>query len=112
MSQLIPLTTDPQQTLSVTLNVDGGVLRLQLYVYFSEMAQYWLMNVSDSAGNLLLASVPMVTGSWPSANLLAQYGYLAIGSAYIINAGNVDNDYPDETQLGSAFLLLWDDTAV
>jgi hypothetical protein len=73
------------------------------------MAQYWLMSVSDSQGNLLLSSVPMVTGSWPAANLLAQQGYLNIGSAYIINLGQVPDDYPNANELGSAFLLLWDD---
>ena len=111
MAQVIPLTNAPQQTLSVALKVDGGVLRLRLFIYFSEMAQYWLMDIADGNGNPLLASMPLVTGDWPSANLLAQYGYLRIGSAYIINLGQVPNDYPDATELGTGFSLLWDDTA-
>ena len=109
MAQIIPLTNDPNQTLTVALNVNGGVLRLGLFIAYSEMAQYWLMSVSDSQGNLLLSSVPMVTGSWPAANLLAQQSYLNIGSAYIINLGQVPDDYPNANELGSAFLLLWDD---
>ena len=109
MAQIIPLTNDPNQTLTVALNVNGGVLRLGLFITYSEMAQYWLMSASDSQGNLLLSSVPMVTGSWPAANLLAQQGYLNIGSAYIINLGQVPDDYPNANELGSAFLLLWDD---
>ena len=109
MAQIIPLTNAPNQTLTVALNVNGGVLRLGLFITYSEMAQYWLMSVSDSQGNLLLSSVPMVTGSWPAANLLAQQGYLNIGSAYIINLGQVPDDYPNANELGSAFILLWDD---
>lgn len=111
MSQIVPLTNAPQQTLAVALNVDGNVLRLQLDVYYSEMAGYWLVDISDSAGKLLLASVPMITGDWPAANLLSQFGYLRIGSAYVINLGQVADDYPNSVELGNAFALLWDDTA-
>ena len=87
MAQIIPLTNSPNQTLTVALNVNGEVLRLGLFITYSEMAQYWLMSISDSQGNLLLSSIPIMTGSWPAANLLAQQGYLNIGSAYIINLG-------------------------
>ena len=110
MSQIIPLTNAPDQTLSVILKVDGKVLRLGLNIYFSEMAQYWVMDISDVSGNLLLSSLPMITGDWPAANILAQYGYLLIGSAFLINVGQVSDDYPNSTELGNSFSLLWDDT--
>lgn len=111
MAQIIPLDTSPQQTLAVALNVDGNVLRLTLDISYSEMAGYWCMTVYNAAGTMLLSSVPMVTGSWPAANILAQYAYLAIGSAFIINLGQVADDYPGVDELGSDFVLLWDDTA-
>lgn len=111
MAQIIPLNNSPNQSLSVALTVDGNILRLQLEIGFSEMAQYWLMTILDTGGNLILSSIPMITGDWPAANLLAQYGYLRIGSAYIINAGQVAADYPDASSLGTDFVLLWDDTA-
>lgn len=111
MSQVVPLTNAPFQTLNVSLNVDGSVLRLGLDVYYSEMAQYWVMDIYDASGKLILSSLPMLTGSWPAANLLAQYGYLKIGSAYLINLGQVPDDYPNANELGNAFLLVWDDTA-
>lgn len=111
MAQVIPLTNAPQQSMAVSLKVDGTVLRLQLAIYFSEMAQYWVMDISDSSGNLLISSIPMLTGGWPAANMLSQYGYLKIGSAYIINLGQVADDYPNSTELGNNFSLVWDDTA-
>lgn len=111
MDQIIPLDNSPNQNLQVSLNVDGNVLQLQLSITFSEMAQYWIMAIRDSQGNLLLDSIPMLTGDWPAANILGQYGYLAIGSAYLLNAGQVSQDYPDSTTLGNAFFLLWSDTA-
>jgi hypothetical protein len=111
MAQIIPLSSNPQQSFSIGLNVDGGVLKLQFDIYFSEMAQYWLMDIYNGSGNLLLTSIPLITGDWPAANILAQYAYLKIGSAYVINSGQVADDYPSASELGSDFLLLWDDTA-
>ena len=111
MAQIIPLTNAPNQQLSVALNVDGAVLRLNLAITFSEMAQYWLISISDAQNNLLLSGIPLITGAWPAANLLAQQAYMKIGSAYVINLGMVPDDYPTDTELGTGFLLLWDDTA-
>ena len=112
MAQIIPLTNAQNQTLNVSLSVDGNVLRLTLFITYSEMAQYWVMSVSDSAGTLLLSSIPLITGTWPAANILAQFGYLKIGSAYVINLGQVPDDYPNADELGGSFVLLWDNTAV
>jgi hypothetical protein len=110
MSQIIPLTSQAHQTLTVDLTVDGNPLTLQLDVHFSEIAGYWILAVSNFAGTLLLDSIPMLTGVYPAANILGQFAYLAIGSAFVINASGVDMDSPDNTNLGVAFILLWDDT--
>jgi hypothetical protein len=91
--------------------VNGSVLRLQLEIYFNEMSQYWVMDISDSQGNLLISDIPLLTGSWPAANMLAQYGYMNIGAAYLINLGQVADDYPNSSELGSGFALLWDSNA-
>ena len=68
------------------------------------------MTVYSAQGTLLLDSLPMLTGVYPAANMLAQYVYLAIGSAYLLNVGNSDTDYPGANDLGSNFVLLWGDT--
>jgi hypothetical protein len=52
----------------------------------------------------------MLTGVYPAANMLAQHAYLAIGSAYLLNVGSSDADYPGANDLGSDFLLVWGDT--
>jgi hypothetical protein len=108
--QIIPLDTSPNQKFAATLNVDGKPLTLQFSVYYNEMGGYWLMDVADASGKPLLASCPLVTGSWPAANLLQQFAYLKIGSAFIINVSGVAMDYPDKTNLGTDFVLLWSDT--
>lgn len=108
--QIVPLSSAPSQKMSVTLTVDGAQLTLQLSVRFNEMANYWVMGISDSQSNMLIDSLPLLTGSYPAANILAQYAYLKIGSAYIINVSGTDLDYPDRNTLGADFSLLWGDT--
>ena len=68
------------------------------------------MSIFNSAGVLILDSIPLITGWYPAANLLSQFQYLKIGSAYILNDGNSSSDYPGKTDLGSAWSLLWDNT--
>ena len=109
-SQLVPLNTAPNQTFTVQLIVDGKPLTLNLALSYSAMSGWWQMQISDATGLTLIASVPLITGLYPAANLLAQYGYLGIGSAFILNTGGGANDYPSANNLPS-FSLLWGDNA-
>jgi len=108
--QIVPLTNAPNQTLQVTLNVDGASLTLNLGINFNETASYWTMTISDDQGNLILDSVPLLVSQYPTANILGQFAYLAIGSAYVVNATGSGLDSPDSTNLGTDFLLIWSDT--
>ena len=134
--QNIPLNNSPNQSMTVQLQVDGATLTLNLTLSYDRMAGYWIMSISDVSNNLLIDSIPMVCGSYPAANLLQQQRYLAIGSAFIIkgpptgasvnssgygaggygaggyggDTGEGGIDYPDSTNLGSAFQLWWGDT--
>ena len=109
-NQIVPLTSMPNQSLSVQLTVDGSPLTLNLTLNYSYVSGYWSMTVYSAQGVLLLDSVPMLTGIYPAANMLSQYAYLAIGSAYLLNVGSSDADYPGVNDLGSNFLLAWGDT--
>jgi hypothetical protein len=93
----------------VALSVDGSTLVLNLRVNYNETAKYWIMAVSDASNNLLIDSLALVTGFYPAANLLPPS--LGIGSAQVLNVSGTSQDYPDATNLGSDFLLVWDDTA-
>lgn len=110
-AQLIPLTQAPNQTFSVQLTVDGNPLTLNFFLSYSVMSGWWQVQVSSAQNVVLIASVPLITGYYPSANLLAQYGYLAIGSAFILNTGNATSDYPSANNLTN-FSLLWGDTLI
>lgn len=105
--QIIPLTSEPNQSFQATVTVDGLNRALQFNIRFSEVAGYWIMKITDPAtATILLDSIPMLAG----LNILEQYAYLGIGSAYIINASGSSDDYPTENNLGTDFVLGWDDT--
>lgn len=106
--QIVPLTGAPNQSFAIQLTVNGKPLTLNLTLGYSEMAGYWEFGIADVNGNELIASVPLITGWYPAANILGQYQYLAIGSAYLLNTGNATTDYPGPTNL-NLFSLLWGD---
>lgn len=135
--QVITLTNAPNQSYTVNLNVDGSPLALNITVSFNEMAGYWVLSIFNASSQLLLASVPMLTGYYPASNLLQQQRYLNIGSWYLINVSNLStdvggdtgygqggygqgpyggeqgqggSDYPNSTNLGTDFQLWVDDT--
>jgi hypothetical protein len=113
MQQIIPLTNNPNQTFTVTLNVDNSNLTLTMIVRYNVIADYWVLTIiNTSTQETILDSIPFVTGVYPASNILEQYAYLQIGSAYIINTDNAVLDYPDDSldSLGSDFVLLWSDT--
>jgi hypothetical protein len=108
--QVIRILSSNNQSMDVNLSVDGATLTLTLNFIFSEMANYWVMSVYDSTGTLLLDSIPMVTGYYPSNNILASYVYLKIGSAYLVNISNTGEDRPSQGTLSTDWQLIWGDT--
>lgn len=76
---------------------------------YNELAHSWFMTIRK-AGVVVLDSLPFVTGNAPACNILRQHSYLGIGSAYVINASGVAKDSPDDTDLGTDFVLVWSDT--
>ena len=108
--QVVSLSSS-QQSVTAQLQVDGASLTLILNIRWSAMAGYWVLTIYDSQGSLLLDGIPLVTGWYPAANLLAQFGYLQIGSAYVLNLGVDNSDYPGQDDLGTGFILAWGDTA-
>ena len=106
--QLVPVSSAPNQQVTVILNINNQQVTLNLLVYWS-IQGFWLMNIADRFNNPLLSSVPLVTGVWPGGNLLGPYGYLGIGSAFIIQQNGAVGDFPNVTNLGSQVSLLWSD---
>ena len=107
----IPLTSNPNQKFTSVIPVDGKNLTLSFFIRFSEVAGYWLMDVSDATTDTaLLSSIPLVPGNYPAGNILGQYAYLRIGSAYIVNQSNAAEEWPGISTLGTDWKLVWGDT--
>lgn len=109
MYQIVPLTNDANRTIQTTVQVDSKNITLKLFFHYNETAKYWCMRITNSDNTVLVDSLPLLTGAYPAANLLHQYQYLKIGSAYIVKTTQSDLDYPDDTTLGTTFQLVWSD---
>jgi len=104
---IIPLSTSPNQTFTSTIPIDGKKIKFNFFLRFNTEANYWVLDISDSSNNNLIVSINLICG----LNLLEQYSYLNIGSAYIAKIDNsFSEDSPNEYNLGSNFVLLWGNT--
>lgn len=109
--QILPITSDPNQTFQAQVNIDGRNLTLGFFLSYNETAGYWTMDISDpSTGVAYICGVPLLPGVFPAANLLDQYTHLIIGSIYIINVSGNPSEQPDDKNLGTDFELVYSDT--
>jgi hypothetical protein len=110
--QEIPLDNTPNHTFDIMLDVDGETRGFRFTMRYNTIAEYWVMTVIDPVANVfLLDSIPLLTGDFPAGNLLRQHGHLEIGCATVVKSGSPKlTDYPDDTTLGTDFILLWGNT--
>lgn len=109
MRQIIPLDSAPNQTFQITLTVDGENITLGFKLSFNEVAGYWIMTIlNPDTDDIILDSIPLL----PSLNILAQYSYLRIGSAVLVNVSKMQAEYPTGNNLGTDFILVWGDTVL
>ncbi|WP_027633389.1 phage baseplate plug family protein [Clostridium hydrogeniformans] len=104
---IVPLTPSPNQTFTSTIPIDGKKIKLYFFLRYNTEQKCWQMDLSDSEKAPLINSIPLIG----SLNILEQYSYLKIGSAYIVKLNpNIDSDRPNEHNLGKEFILVWGDT--
>jgi hypothetical protein len=137
--QAVSVSNAPRQSFKALLLVDNRALTLNLAITYNEMAGYWVLRISDVNNQVLVDSIPMLTGEYPAANLLEQHQYLGIGSAYLVDISNISLStpvasigygeggyglggyggtglkeggivYPNQSNLGTDFHLWWGDT--
>ena len=106
MLSIIPIKSTPNYKFSTKIPIGGQSLILQFDIQYNELADYWILDVGDNNGRALLSCLPIV----PTQNILEQYTYLQIGSAYIVPAQTIREQWPTRHTLGVDWYLLWDDT--
>lgn len=113
MAVKIPLIPSLNQSLTVSMIVNGSRQTLGFSLNWNGPGGYWWMTVTDQYGNTLIDALPLLCAtSAPAANILRQYQYLNIGSAYVIaESTSQAMDIPQFEQLGTDFFLLWDDNS-
>lgn len=108
---MIPLTTEPNQQMYVKIPIDNRNIPLLLTIRYNSIGQYWNMDVADDTGKMILSGVPLIASEPPAANVLEQYSYMDIGSAYVIKINeSIKQENPDVTNMGTDFLLIWGDS--
>lgn len=106
MLSIVPITAMPNYTFSSKIPVDGQNIVLGFELQYNELAGYWIVTIRDEHGNDLIAGMPVM----PAQNILEQYGYLQIGSAYIVPVQTVVEQWPSRYTLGAQWYLIWGDT--
>ena len=104
----IPLTCKPYSMQTFKLTLEGGKknINIKLDLRYQDLYDVWIAAITDnSTGELLIDMVPLVCG----VDLLGQYKHLGLGRAYIVPVTETDLMMPDNTTLGSIFILVWGD---
>lgn len=108
---IIPIMPKANQSFTCTLPIDSKNVALGFSFTYNEPGGYWFMSVADGKTNTpLLDAVPLVTGEFPAANLLEQYEYLGIGSAFVVPVDSLSYGIPSLENLGADYVLVWGDT--
>lgn len=102
----LPITSDPDQTFSCTIPIGNQNVTLNFRLRYNDQAGYWWLTIADKDNNVILDPLPLLSPASPTGNLLEQYQYLGIGSAYLVNVGS-SADSPTDSNLGTDFLLIW-----
>lgn len=105
MYSVIPITSAPNQTFSCKIPVDNKNLVLHFKTRYNEVAGYWLITLSTNDA-VLLRNLPVLSAE----NILEQFAYMEIGSAYITKSEAVTEPWPTSDTLGTVWSLVWSDT--
>lgn len=106
MYSFIPVQAVPNCTFASKIPVDDMNLILSFSITYNELAKYWVVDIADSDGNMLIRGLPVI----PAQNILEQFQYLKIGSAYILPRSTVSEQWPTADTLTSDWYLVWGDT--
>jgi hypothetical protein len=101
------------QTFTLLTEVDGENRKFIVELRFMDKLGYWSMNVKDpSTLAYYLVGVPLLPGIGVTANLFRQFSHKLIGSFYVIGlSDDINSQHPDQSNLGTEWMLVWGDTS-
>lgn len=105
----IPVTNEPDQKFNITMPINGVNTLYKVRLRYNRIANYWVLTLADKSGNIILDGIPLVAGDPPAANIFGQFAYLGIGGMAVVKQGQPSVDSPDDTTLGTQFILVWGD---
>lgn len=87
----IPTAPTPLQC-----GISLGGIQYQLQITWNNIAQIWVLNISDNNGNAILNGIALTCG----LDLLGQFEYLNLGGSLYAQTDNAPNAVPTFTNLG------------
>lgn len=107
----IPLTNAPNQTLAVTVPIDGENKSFVLNLNYNGMAKYWECTIRDyDTQSVIISRLPLLCSQYNFANLLGQFSHLEIGTIIIAIINGNGTSMPNDTDLGTGYIMAWGDT--
>lgn len=102
--QIIPLRQINNHKFSVALEINGEYKTLYIRQLFNSVVGNWTLDISDEKQDLI-TGLPLIPNA---GNILEQYNYMQIGSAWLIPIGS-NTDFPLWDDIEKDWLLIWGD---
>ena len=106
----LPLLPYPNQTFSFTMPVNSQNERFIGELHYNAQGKYWNFSLFYASGKTpIIVNLPLLASMYKFSNLFCQLDYLRIGSLYIGMKNETPNSAPDDTDLGTNYIVVWGD---
>ncbi len=113
MAVQIPLTAEPNQRFIAQIPASNGNLTLGFYLSWNRMAEYWMLDLFNPLTQAeYLTSLALVQQGDSRRDFMSQYGYLNLGSAYLVPLTQSAPAQPGLLSWGTDYAMIWDASAV
>lgn len=103
MTTYFLLTSEPNQTYTITISGSRRNITFILTQSYNAQAGYWVLGIYDNTNSPIILNIPLLCGY----DLLGQYRYLNIGSLFLVNIGDQSIEYPNADNIDGNFELAW-----
>lgn len=107
---LIPLNSAPNQTFTCIIPVNGENIRFTFFLSYNSVAKYWQLTLTKTlTQEVMVSCLPILSSSFDFRDIFNQLGYKNIGKCMIFNKNNDFESMPNDENLGTDYLMLWED---